>query len=230
MAISLNEQARINWVEDQLKKLPGGAVILDAGAGEQQYRKFCSHLNYISQDFAAYNPLSNEHGLQVDSWDYGKLDIISDITNIPKPDAYFDAILCTEVFEHIPDPIAAIKEFSRLLKPGGVLIVTAPFCSMTHFAPFHFSTGFNKYYYEVNFPAYGFKILELTPNGNYFTYLAQETGRIPYVAHDYKLPAPGFIQRLALKIMQRTLNKYAVNGDKSSELMSFGWHVRAEKV
>ena len=149
MNTSFNEQSRINWVTAVLEKIPAGWVILDAGAGEQQYKKFCTHLKYVSQDFAAYNPVSNEQGLQMGSWNYGELDIVSDITNIPRADGSFDAILCTEVFEHIPDPIAALKEFSRLLRPGGVLIITAPFCSMTHFAPFHFATGFNKYFYEI---------------------------------------------------------------------------------
>src|SRR5688572_8138645 len=110
-----NEERRIAWVKSTLQSLPAGLRLLDAGAGEQQYRKFCSHLNYVSQDFAAYHPEEEKEGLQMEKWDYGKLDIVSDIVNIPVEAATFDAVLCTEVFEHIPDPVAAIREFSRLL-------------------------------------------------------------------------------------------------------------------
>jgi hypothetical protein len=78
MSVSTNEQSRINWVAQELKKIPEGLTILDAGAGEQQYKKYCSHLNYVSQDFAAYSPNSDQHGLQMGAWDYGKLDIVSD--------------------------------------------------------------------------------------------------------------------------------------------------------
>ena len=92
MATNLNEAARINWVEQQLKKLKPGSILLDAGAGEQQFKKFCAHLQYVSQDFAAYKPEAKDSGLQMQGWDYGKLDIVSDITNIPRGDNTFDVI------------------------------------------------------------------------------------------------------------------------------------------
>ena len=41
------------------------------------------------------------------------LDIISDITSIPITDNSFDAIMCVEVFEHIPEPAKAVKEFCK---------------------------------------------------------------------------------------------------------------------
>ncbi|MGA2913324.1 MAG: class I SAM-dependent methyltransferase [Methanoregula sp.] len=66
------------------------------------------------------------------------LDIVSENTSIPELDASFDAIMCIEVFEHLPEPILAIKEFSRLLKPDGHLILTAPFCCLTHMAAYYF--------------------------------------------------------------------------------------------
>jgi 2-polyprenyl-3-methyl-5-hydroxy-6-metoxy-1,4-benzoquinol methylase len=38
----------------------------------------------------------------------------------------FDAVCLTEVIEHVPDQIAVLKEASRMLAPGGILVVTAP--------------------------------------------------------------------------------------------------------
>ncbi len=111
-----NEQLRIEWVANQLKKLPHGLSILDASANEQQYRKYCDHLVYTSQDFAAYDPKGIQTVLQMSSWDYDKFDIVSGITSIPQPDSSFDVISCNEVFEHIHDLISAIKEFASLLK------------------------------------------------------------------------------------------------------------------
>lgn len=114
-----NQSNREAWLEKTLKNIPSGSRILDAGAGELKYKPLCQHLNYVSQDFAQYNGEGDGKGLQTGAWDQTKLDIISDITAIPEPDGSFDAVMCIEVFEHLPEPIKAIKEFSRLLKGGG---------------------------------------------------------------------------------------------------------------
>jgi 2-polyprenyl-3-methyl-5-hydroxy-6-metoxy-1,4-benzoquinol methylase len=45
---------------------------------------------------------------------------------LPYPDATFDAITCTEVIEHLEDFRAALREISRVLKPGGVFVVSTP--------------------------------------------------------------------------------------------------------
>src|SRR6476469_1536659 len=172
-----NELTRVNWIEQTLKKIPHGLTILDAGAGECQFKKFCIHLKYIAQDFGKYTG-EGEVGLQTGSWDNTQLDIVSDITDIPLENNFVDAIMCTEVFEHIPDPVAAIKEFTRLLKPGGYLLITAPFASLTHFAPYHFSSGLSRYFYEHHLIKNGFSITDLQLNGNFFEYLGQESRRI----------------------------------------------------
>jgi hypothetical protein len=39
-----NERTRVAWIERTLKRIPAGARLLDAGAGEQQFKRFCSHL------------------------------------------------------------------------------------------------------------------------------------------------------------------------------------------
>jgi len=226
---SENEIQRIEWIRQQLQKLPAGSRLLDAGAGEQAYRPYCTHLKYVSQDFAQYDPKAMNRGLQMEKWDYGTLDIVSDITSIPEPDKSFDAILCSEVFEHIPDPQAAMKEFSRLLRPQGKLILTAPFCSMTHFAPYHFSTGFNRYFYEHHLPLLGFTIDSIDYNGNYFDYLGQELKRADHVAIEYASDKPSWMEYQALKIVRRMMKRFSTTGKSSTELLSMGLHVAATR-
>jgi len=224
-----NEASRLVWLERALRRIPAGSRILDAGAGEQRFKALCSQLEYVSQDFGKYDGTGNRKGLQTGSWDQTRLDLVCDIVAIPEPDSSFDAIMCVEVFEHIPEPILAIREFSRLLKPGGQLIITAPFCSLTHLAPYHFYTGFNRYFYETHLPAHGFVIAELQPNGNFFEYLAQEIRRIPSMAEQYAADAPNSRESLALDSAINLLARLSHSDHGSADMLHFGFHVRALK-
>jgi SAM-dependent methyltransferase len=216
------------WIKKTLKKIPEGLTLLDTGAGDGPYRSDCSHLKYITQDFGKYTG-QGDVGIQMGEWDNSKLDIVSDILDIPLPENSVDAIMCTEVFEHIPDPIRAIAEFKRLLKPGGYLIITAPFCSLTHFAPYHFYTGFNRFFYEKFLPENDFTLLDLECNGNYFEFIAQEIRRVGTVAEQYAGTKPGLPDRILLKGVLWVLQRLSNKGNKSSELLNFGLHVFAQK-
>jgi len=224
-----NDSDRADWVVKTLKGIPAGWRILDAGAGELRYKKYCSHLAYVSQDFAQYDGSGDNKGMQTGKWDQTKLDIVCDIASIPEPDGSFDAILCVEVFEHLPDPLLALKEFSRLLKKGGILILTAPFCSITHFAPFHFATGFNRYFYETHLPKAGLTIQEMSANGNYFEFVGQEVRRIKEVASKYSTTPVNVYEKVAIKIVLALLQRLSASGQQSSELLNFGFHVKAVK-
>lgn len=226
-----NEKTRVKWIVKILKKIPKGNKILDAGAGEQQFKKYCSHLKYVSQDFAKYDGEGDKKGLQTKIWDNSNLDIVSDITSIPIPDQSFDAVLCTEVFEHLPEPLLALKEFSRIIKKDGYVIITAPFCSLTHYSPYHYYTGFNRYFYETHLIKFGFKIIEIKTNGNYFEYLAQEIRRIPEIKRIYtKSFKYNVFEILAHIITLYFLSKWSKKDKSSNELLNFGYHVFARKI
>ena len=51
----------------------------------------------------------------------------ADLTNgLPFPDSTFDCVNMGDVIEHLPDPSAALREIRRVLKPGGILVLTTP--------------------------------------------------------------------------------------------------------
>lgn len=225
-----NASNRDAWVIAQLQGLSAGLRLLDAGAGEQRYRQYCEHLTYVSQDFGRYDGSGDGKGLQTGQWDQSGLDLVCDISSIPEPDGSFDIILCTEVLEHLPEPVVTLREFSRLLKKGGILILTAPFCSLTHFAPYHFHTGFNRYFYQRILPETGFSLILLEENGNFFEYLAQEIRRIPYVAEQHAGTRLGFLARWSSLLLLSLLQKLSSRDRGSSELLHFGFHLRAEKM
>lgn len=52
--------------------------------------------------------------------------IVSDCSPIPLADATGDIVICTEVLEHVPDPVLFLKEVIRVAKPGARLLITVP--------------------------------------------------------------------------------------------------------
>jgi len=227
IGVNANESIRNEWLTKTLKSIPSGLKILDAGAGELKNKSLCSHLEYVSQDLCQYDGKGDLRGLQVGSWDTKKIDIVCDITNIPSPDASFDVILCSEVFEHLPDAVKALEEFSRLIKDGGVIIITAPFASLVHFAPFHYSSGFSRYWYEFHLPKYGFEILELSPNGDWFSFERQELLRLPSMARQYG----DWCWPLAYLTAGFGLIYFLLRGKSlaAQDIASLGWHCVAVK-
>ena len=138
-----NRMRRDGWLTKQANMIAEGSKVLDIGAGGCPHREKFNHCEYFTQDFIQLSDsqIQNQEG-------YGKIDFVSDILDIPVPDSSYDVILCTEVIEHVPDPISAINEISRILKPGGTLLITAPLQSGLHQEPYHFYGGYTKYWYE----------------------------------------------------------------------------------
>jgi 2-polyprenyl-3-methyl-5-hydroxy-6-metoxy-1,4-benzoquinol methylase len=190
-------------------------------------------LEYVSQDFAQYDGEGDGAGLHSKAYNPTSRktpDIACDITQIPNPDSSFDAILCTEVLEHLPHPQRAIQELARLCRTGGKLVLTAPFCSLTHMAPYFFYNGFSKYFYEKMLNDAGFEIEKMEANGNFFEYLAQEIRRVPYMTQNYtgeKLP---FHQHMMLRTALMILRTLSAKDNGSAEMLNFGYHVLAKRI
>ncbi len=219
------EKTRDIWVEKKLTCLQAGKTILDAGCGMQRYKRFCEHLEYRAQDFGQFTGEGATHDQRFPGWEYGKLDYKGNVWNIDVNEDTFNAVFCTEVFEHIPYPIETIKEFSRILKDGGDLFLTAPFASMPHFRPYFFYSGFSEEWYKHFLSENGFEIVEITPNGNFFLFLAQANLQGVVVAS-------GFIQKFVyfVFLIPAILANLAFSRINFDSRFVFGYHVHAIKV
>ena len=74
-------------------------------------------------------------------------------------DDSIDMILCTEVLEHVPEPIKAVKEMSRLLKPGGYAFLSMPFGGALHNLPYHYQAGLTHVWFQKQAEDFGFEII-----------------------------------------------------------------------
>jgi SAM-dependent methyltransferase len=188
--------ARDNWLRQQAQSLPPGSRVLDAGAGASKYRPIFAHCQYETQDFCQY---------QGDLVKYVEpIDHVCEITAIPLSDGSLDAVVCTEVIEHVVDPVPVIGEFARLLKPGGRLFLTAPLLSSIHMEPYHYFGGFTHFWYRYWLPEKGFKIDSITPVGGpgrscacfcqvfYLAWAAAERRAHPAVRWTSRLVRAGF--------------------------------------
>lgn len=168
---AFNLRNRDQWVAEQARKIGAGTRVLDAGAGSAPYRELFTHCTYETQDFAQ---LQND---QLRYGRYARIDHVCDLTQIPVPEASFDAVLCTEVLEHHPEPIAVVHELARVLKPGGVLLLTAPLGSGIHQEPFHYYGGYTPFWYQHFLPAAGFEQIVIEANAGTLRHFGQEAVR-----------------------------------------------------
>ena len=119
--------------------------VLDIGAGSAKYKKIISKqaVNYVTLD--------------ISPGEY--VDIVGDAMKMPIIDASFDTVISTETLEHVQKPWLVIKEIKRVLKPGGICFLTAPFMLPAHNDPGDYFR-YNKSGLEFLFREEGFTIIE----------------------------------------------------------------------
>jgi SAM-dependent methyltransferase len=102
--------------------------VLDVGCGRKPYRAFVPAQRYV--------------GLEVDTPQMRAVQVADayyDGRTFPFPDRSFDAVLCSQVFEHVFTPPEFLAEINRVLRPGGSLVLTVPFVWDEHEQPHDFA-------------------------------------------------------------------------------------------
>lgn len=96
-------------IEDKLERSAGQIeLVLDVGCGGKPYFPWLEGRcrRYVGIDAG------------IDA------DVVAPSENLPFPADVADLVLCTQVLEHVDDPAAAIREISRVLRPGGLALVS----------------------------------------------------------------------------------------------------------
>ena len=107
------ERHRLLWLylKDKTDFLTKPQKLLHIAPEQCFYGRFrkMKHLDYTTADL--FSPLA---------------DLRFDVQNIPLEDNTYDTIFCNHVLEHVDDDRKAIREFQRILKPGGMAIMQVP--------------------------------------------------------------------------------------------------------
>lgn len=125
--------------------------LLDFGCGAKPYKNIINVDEYIGLDFPSEG---HDHSNEI-------IDVIYDGKTIPFGDNSFDSIFSSEVFEHVFNLEEILIELFRVLKPGGIILITCPFAIGEHEQPNDYArytsfalkhlmrkTGFNVIHYE----------------------------------------------------------------------------------
>lgn len=161
------------FVSSQVKSTD---LVLDAGAGDCQYKKFFNHAKYESTDFDDVFDTSYKN----------KHTFVCSLDNIPKKDKNYDVIINTQVLEHVPNPQKVLNELNRVLKPNGKLFLTTPQCWGIHGKEPYNYFFFTKFGLKELLENAGFKIKFIKPRGGIFWLLGTMSTTLPmYIFHQH---------------------------------------------
>lgn len=216
------------FVKNVAISLAENTLILDAGAGESVYKKFFSHCTYKAIDLAVGES----------RWNYSNLDYIGPLHKMPIEDNQFDAVLCTQVLEHLEWPRESVKEMYRVLKPGGKIYMTVPMSQNEHQVPYDFFR-YTSYGIKSIFMHAGFQNVVVNPLGGMWVRWAYELPRcltiFPTTGLRSKKPKLLGIALLPLRYFVLCLIRFLQIGflliDKLDKARDdpFGWSCEAKK-
>ncbi|MCC6665820.1 MAG: class I SAM-dependent methyltransferase [Polyangiaceae bacterium] len=135
--------------------------LIDVGCGEKPYLELFAP--YVDEHVGV------EYGTAFDRTHAAqrarKPDVYYDGVTLPFPDASFDSAINIDVLEHTESPATVVSEIARVLKSGGVLIMTAPFSFRIHEEP-HDYFRFSPHGLRLLCERAGFEVERLTPYGS----------------------------------------------------------------
>lgn len=94
-------------------------------------------------------------------------DIVCDACNMPFQNDYADILICSEMIEHVEEPVEVIKEMYRVLKPGGKIFICVPFSMHIHGLPCDYGR-YTEVWWQSQIERIGFSNIEIARQGGYY--------------------------------------------------------------
>jgi SAM-dependent methyltransferase len=167
--VEVDNYVLFDFIERSGASLPAGTRVLDAGAGDGRYRTEFAHTRYIGVDLAVGDV----------ALDYTGLDAICTLTGLPFDAGSFDAVLCTQVLEHVAEPLQVLREICRVLRPGGRIFLSGPQSWHQHQKP-HDYYRYTSFGFRYLLEHAGMVVESIEPMGGFFWFLAFQLQNINY--------------------------------------------------
>jgi SAM-dependent methyltransferase len=155
---------------------PGTGRLLDLGCGARPYRELYEGL-YPVVVGADCSLLSSA-------------DVLMDAHMLPFGEKTYDIVIMTELIEHMKHPSAALSEVSRVIRAGGYLFLSWPFCYSIHDLPNDF-TRFTEFGMAELLRESGFEMVEINRRGDLICVLAAIVGHGTLGAAEWLRRIPG---------------------------------------
>ena len=183
--MSTSRETSDSFVRESMYKIAREKIILDVGGGERftkwmnEYRSLFENLDYRTFDYDASTGA----------------DIVGDIHAMPIEDAAVDAIICSSVLEHVRNPLLAMSELTRILKPGGKMFFYMPSLYPYHARKGHYPDLWRCFEDTVHQLFEGYSEITIRKRGGYFFALSF------FIPKQHKLrrilnPVTGFLDKV----------------------------------
>lgn len=237
-----SQRERGHWIKGRAASLSSGSRVLDVGAGSCPYRENFSHCTYHTHDIRQCDGESCD-GKQCDGGapegraaslpasEERKMDFLSDILELPVESGAYDAVICTEVLNYVSEPIRALGEITRVLKPGGRLFLTASLTGGLHQPAMQYYGGFSPEWYRLFCRDFGLNVVSIDALGGFFKVLSQECARISSTIEQHRDLHGGRADQLS-RFFAETLSRYfyALDGKQSLQDSTAGYMVEAVRL
>lgn len=137
-------------------------ILLDVGCGSSPFENY--FLKHVEKYLRHEHPLVAKKNI--------KYDFLSELPIINAPDQSIDTVISFSVLEHVSEPFETIKEFNRIVKDDGILIISVPQYWHLHEEP-HDYLRFTKYILKEKINNAGFEILYMKELGRSFAIAGQ---------------------------------------------------------
>jgi SAM-dependent methyltransferase len=125
-------------------------------------------------------------------------DVQADAAHVPFKDGCFDAVICSELLEHVPDPPSVLREAYRVLREGRTLLICVPFLHRIHGDPYDYGR-YSDFYWSQTLAAIGFGDIRIEQQGLFWSVLMDMLRDLAYQMANEGRPRSVWARRLVSK-------------------------------